>query len=198
MKKIICQSTRNYFTSFLFVLPAIFIFCTFYIYPFVDILKLSVLEWNGVDVINFKEDFVGFQNFADLLFDKDYSEAWWGSLWHAGFITLVALTFQNVLAFALAFACDRELKMKNFYRVVFFIPPVLSEVVVGLVWTWILSTGTQSGEQIGLLNYMLVKTGLPHLANNWLSDPTTALPCIAIVHSLKGGPTLFLRHVTFT
>ena len=173
---------RNYFTSFLFVLPAILIFCTFYAYPFISIFKLSVLEWNGIDVIKFKEDFVGLQNFIDLFQDGE----WRASLWNAGFITLVALTFQNALAFVLALACDRELKMKNFYRVVFFIPPVLSEVVVGLVWTWILNAGIQSGEQIGLLNYMLVKTGLPHLVNNWLSNPKTALLCIAIVHSWKG------------
>ena len=126
--------------------------------------------------------FVGIENFAELMSDN----AWWGSLGHAGFITLVALTFQNLLAFVLAFACDRELKMKNFYRVVFFIPPVLSEVVVGLVWTWILYSGTQSGEQIGLLNYFLDKIHLHHLANNWLSNPKTALICIAIVHSWKG------------
>ena len=128
---------RNYFTSFLFVLPAILIFCTFYAYPFISIFKLSVLEWNGIDVIKFKEDFVGLQNFIDLFQDGE----WRASLWNAGFITLVALTFQNALAFVLALACDRELKMKNFYRVVFFIPPVLSEVVVGLVWTWIFNSG---------------------------------------------------------
>ncbi len=173
---------NGHFTSFLFILPAVLIFCTFYVYPFIDIFRLSVLEWNGIDAIQFKRDFVGFQNFIDLFQDGE----WWRSLQNAGFITLIALTFQNALAFALALACDRELKMKNFYAVVFFIPPVLSEVVVGLVWIWILNAGTQNGEQIGFLNHMLVKTGLPHLVNNWLSDPRTALPCIAIVHSWKG------------
>lgn len=181
-KKNKAVAARNHFTSFLFVLPAVVIFCTFYIYPFIDIFRLSVLEWNGIDVINFKENFVGLQNFIDLFQDGQ----WWGSLGHAGFITLVALTFQNALAFALAFACDRELRMKNFYIVVFFIPVVLSEVVVGLVWTWILNAGMQSGQHIGLLNHVLVKTGLPYLVHNWLSDPKTALSCIAIVHSWKG------------
>jgi ABC-type sugar transport system permease subunit len=105
---------------------------------------------------------------------------------HAAYITFIALTFQNALAFALALACDREIKMKRFYRVVFFIPPVLSEVVVGLVWQWILYAGTQEGQHIGLFNYLLVKTGFPQLVHSWLSDPKTALTCIAIVHSWKG------------
>jgi len=37
---------------------------------------------------------------------------------HAGYITLIALIFQNALAFALALACDREIRMKRFYRLV--------------------------------------------------------------------------------
>ncbi|MGE5197161.1 MAG: carbohydrate ABC transporter permease, partial [Deltaproteobacteria bacterium] len=91
-----------------------------------------------------------------------------------------ALTFQNALAFLLAWACDREIKLKNFYRAVFFIPPVLSEVVVGLVWNWILNG------QYGLLNHWLDALGLSNLARNWLSDPNTALTAVAIVHSWKG------------
>lgn len=176
------SATKSSFTSFLFVLPAIIIFCVFYIYPFYDIFRLSLLEWNGIDVINFKESFVGFQNFVDLWQDT----YWKDSLWHAGFITVFALTLQNLLAFVLALACDRELRMKNFYKVVFFIPPVLSEVVVGWIWVWILNSGVQQGEQIGFLNHILVESGLPQLVNNWLSNPKTALPCIAIIHSWKG------------
>src|SRR3990167_10444738 len=115
-----------------------------------------------------------------------HDSVWWQAMGHAGYITLIALTFQNALAFALALACDREIRMKRFYRVVFFIPPVLSEIVVGLIWQWILYAGVQDGQQAGLLNYFLVKTGLPHLVNDWLSDPKTSLTCIAIVHSWKG------------
>ena len=126
--------------------------------------------------------YVELQNFRELMQDT----VWWQSMGHAAYITLIALTFQNVFAFALALACDREIRMKRFYRVVFFIPPVLSEVVVGFIWQWILYAGMQDGQHIGLLNYWLTKTGLPHLVNDWLSDPDTALTCIAVVHSWKG------------
>ncbi len=170
---------RETITSFLFIVPAVVIFSIFYIYPFFYTFKLSLNEWNGIDL---HQQFVGLDNFIELMRDRD----WWASMWHAWYITMIALTFQNLFAFALAFACDRDLKMKNFYRVVFFIPPILSEVVVGLIWTWILYAGKQGGEYIGLLNYTLSKIGLSHLAHNWLSDPKTALTCIAIVHSWKG------------
>ncbi len=98
----------------------------------------------------------------------------------AGYITLIALVLQNAVAFLLAWACDREIRMKNFYRVIFFIPPVLSEVVVGLVWQWILDGN------YGLLNGWLVQLGFPQLVRNWLSDPQTALTTVAIVHCWKG------------
>jgi len=170
---------QDHLKNFSFVLPAILIFCIFYIYPFFDIFRLSFHEWNGITP---SMKYVGLQNLQELMKD----EVWWQAMGHAAYITFIALTFQNVLAFALALACDREIRMKRFYRVVFFIPPVLSEVVVGLIWQWILYAGMQDGQHIGLLNYWLTQTGLPHLVHNWLSDPDTALTCIAIVHSWKG------------
>lgn len=170
---------QDHLKNFSFALPAILIFSVFYIYPFFDIFRLSFHEWNGITPTM---KYVGLQNFRELMQDG----VWWQSMGHAAYITLIALTFQNALAFALALACDREIRMKKFYRVVFFIPPVLSEVVVGFVWQWILNAGVQDGQQIGLLNYWLAKTGLPHLVNDWLSDPDTALTCIAVVHSWKG------------
>jgi len=165
--------------SFSFILPAITIFGIFYIYPFIDIIYLSLHEWNG---INITREFIGLRNFSELMRD----EIWWKSMWNAGYITLIALTFQNLLAFALALACDREIRMRRFYRVVFFIPPILSEIVVGLIWRWILNAGVQNGEYYGLLNYFLVQIGLHHMVHNWLSSPDTALTCIAIIHSWKG------------
>ena len=159
--------------NYLFVLPAVLIFTIFYIIPFIWVFQLGLYEWDGILPTKV---FVGLGNFQEILVDK----IWWGSMLNAGYITLIALTFQNALAFLLAWACDREIKMKNFYRVIFFIPPVLSEVVVGLVWQWILDGN------YGLLNHWLIRFGLPQLARNWLSDPNTALTTVAIIHSWKG------------
>jgi len=179
-KKIFFPKLKEQMSSFAFILPAVAIFSVFYIYPFYEIFNLSLHEWNGISL---NRTFVGLDNFKRLLMhDGD----WWNAMVNAGFITFIALTLQNILALTLAVACDREMRMKKFYRVVFFIPPVLSEIVVGLIWQWMLYAGTQGGEHIGLLNYFLDKVGLHHLVHSWLSDPKTALPCIAVVHSWKG------------
>ncbi len=164
--------------NFFFVLPAFAIFCVFYIYPFLNMIFLSFHEWKGIGPMHF----VGLENYRELIGDN----LWWDSIGHAGYITLIALTFQNVLAFALALACDREIRMKRFYRVVFFLPPVLSEVVVGLIWNWILNPQMQNGQYIGFLNHLLYSSGFPQLVHNWLGDPKTALTTIAIVNSWKG------------
>ncbi len=160
--------------NYAFVLPALTIFTIFYIIPFLWVFWLGMFDWDGILPTKI---FVGFDNFKEI-FTLD--KIWWHSMLNAGYITLIALTFQNALAFLLAWACDREIRMKNFYRLIFFIPPVLSEVVVGLVWQWILDGN------YGILNSWLAHFGFQNLARNWLSDPQTALTAVALVHSWKG------------
>lgn len=160
--------------NYIFVLPAVIIFTIFYIIPFIWVFQLGLYDWDGILPT---KTFVGLENFKEIIFQD---KIWWKSLGNAGYITVIALIFQNALAFLLAWACDREIKLKNFYRLIFFIPPVLSEVVVGLVWQWILDG------HYGLLNNWLINLGFPHLVRNWLSDPKTALTTVAIVHSWKG------------
>lgn len=167
---------RHNLENFSFAFPAIAIFSLFYIYPFLKVFQLSVCDWNGIDQFSFPTFYVGLTNFREILVDK----IWWQSMWHAAYITLIALTFQNFLALLLAMACDREIKARNYFRVIFFLPPILSEVVVGLIWQWIYDGN------YGLLNHALVTLGLSHLVHGWLSDPQTALTCVAIVHSWKG------------
>ncbi|MDD5512883.1 MAG: sugar ABC transporter permease [Candidatus Omnitrophica bacterium] len=123
--------------------------------------------------------FVGLENFKEI-FSADPS--WWQSMRNAGYITLIALTFQNALAFLLAWACDREIKLKNFYRAIFFIPPILSEIVVGMAWRFIIN----DVDGANIINRGLIGIGLPQLAHNWLSDPKSALTTVALVHSWKG------------
>lgn len=170
---VVANLVKRTFSSFMFILPALAIFTIFYIYPFFKVLELSHQSWDGISPTM---TFVGFTNFKEILKDK----IWWGSMHNAVYITLIALTFQNALALGLALACDRQIRAKNFYRVIFFIPPVLSEVVVGLIWRWI-----YDGDY-GLLNHALIALGLKDLVRNWLSDPNTALTCVAVIHCWKG------------
>ena len=164
--------------NYVFVLPAVLIFSIFYIYPFIQVLFLSFFDWDGI--VSFKDaTFLGWGNFKEIIFDDPI---WWQAMRNAGYITLIALIFQNLLAFLLAWACDREIRMKNFYRLIFFIPPVFSEIVVGLAWRFIIN----DVEGANIINRMFAAMGHPNFMHSWLSDPKTALTTVAVVHCWKG------------
>jgi raffinose/stachyose/melibiose transport system permease protein len=164
---------KDYATTYLFVVPAFLLFTVFSLYPFLKVFQLSIFEWDGISK---SMDFVGIGNFAGAVRDN----SWWTSMRNAGVITLLAMTVQNGLALALALIIDREIRAKNFYRVVFYLPPVLSGIVVGLVWNWIFD-GSH-----GLLNHFLAWIGKPDWAHAWLAEPKTALVSVAVIHMWKG------------
>ncbi len=167
---------KSLLENYVFVLPAVIIFSVFYIIPFIWVFQLSLTDWDGILPT---KAFVALGNFKEIIFQDSN---WWQSIRNAGYITLIALTFQNALAFFLAWACDRQIRLKHFYSVIFFIPPVLSEIVVGIVWRFIINdTGGAN-----IINRMLISMGFAQLTHNWLTDPHIALTTVALVHSWKG------------
>ncbi|MBI4355405.1 MAG: sugar ABC transporter permease [Candidatus Omnitrophica bacterium] len=156
-----------------FILPALVFFLTFSIYPFYKVATLSFFEWDG---IAHTPTFVGGHNFLELLRDP----IWWTSFAQAAYITVLALVFQNALALGLALAINRELRAGRWYRVIFFLPPILSGIVVGLIWSWIYDG------RYGVLNHALQLLGLGAWQRSWLSDPATALTAVAVIHMWKG------------
>lgn len=110
-------------------------------------------------------------------FSPDY--VWWQSVKRSFYITLWALTFQNCLAFLLALAVDRAIKAGQFYRAVFFMLPILGEVVVGLLLRTILLSYP------GIFNHLLENFGLGAWIQNWLGRDL-ALTTLAVSHSYRG------------
>jgi len=159
-------------TDFAFVFPALLIFSIFYIYPFFYTFILSFQRGDGI----YFSEFVGLANFKEVLF---YDKEWWRALYNGGFITFWALTFQNILAFALALGVDRAIKTGKIYRVIFFILPVLSEIIIGLLMREILISNP------GILNQWLTKLGLGAFTQNWLGNGNVLLTT-ALVHCWKG------------
>jgi len=187
-------------TPYLFLLPALLLFVVFSIYPFFLLTATSFLSWDGVfpknpfeNVQTFLQHAVGFQNYREI-FAGD--PVFWTSFVQAGTITLLALTLQNALALLLAIAVNRKLPGVGLYRTIFFLPPILSEIVVGLMWFWIYDG------HFGILNEAIRwigrTTGLAQLAGwrlAWLANPKTALLAVAIIHMWKGfgwGFVMFL------
>lgn len=161
-------------SNYLFVLPALVMFVTFNFYPYIQVFFLSVFKYNGISI---HKTFVGLANYKDILTDNP---AWWISMKNAGYVTGLSLTVQNGLALMLAWFVDRDIRGGQIYRSIFFLPPILSGIVVGLIWNWL-----YQGDH-GLLNAILEKIGLHELKHAWLADPDTALTALAVVHMWKG------------
>lgn len=162
----------NQLDNYLWILPALAMFLVFTVYPFYKVLQLSFVEWDGITP---HVKFVGFKNYINILF---HNKIWWVSVLHAGFITLFALTVQNFFALMLAVLVDRGVRFGNFYRLCYFLPPMLSGIVVGIMWNLVLNAD-------GLLNFLLNKIGI-HSKIAWLAEPKTALLSVAVIHIWKG------------
>lgn len=168
------QKIRNFAGNYIFIVPAFLLFFTFSLYPFFKVFQLSVTDWDGISPYM---NYVGLENFKDLFMDN---AVFWLSMKNAFFVTFLALVVQNFLALFLAILCDREIKGGNVYRVIFYLPPVLSGIVVGLIWNWIYDGN------YGLLNHFLAFIGLGDFARSWLSDPKSALIAVSVIHMWKG------------
>jgi ABC-type sugar transport system permease subunit len=159
----------------LFVLPAVVLFLIFSFYPLLNTFWLSFFEWDGISIV---KKFVGFSNYVHILFENP---GFWKAMGNAAYITALALVLQNGLVLLLALLVNREIKGDNIYRTIFFLPPVLAGVVVGLIWKWIYDGN------YGILNYFLGSLGFNQFANfAWLSEIKTALTSVAITHMWKG------------
>ena len=172
------NTLKDKVANFSFVLPAFFIFSIFYVYPFFYSFILSFQRGDGI----YYSKFVGLAHFKEILF---YDDGWWRSVYNGLFITFWALTFQNLLAFALALGVDKAIKTGKFYRVIFFILPVLSEIIIGLLMREILASNP------GVLNQFLERIGLTAFTRNWLGKEIVLL-VTALVHCWKGFGWAFI------
>jgi multiple sugar transport system permease protein len=98
--------------------------------------------------------------------------AFWSSLWHTVWFTILTTPPLVVLGFVFALLADRVGRGRWFFRLAFFAPFVMPSAVVALIWVWLYTPG------LGLL-----ESGLGWLnitAPYWLGDPTWAMPSLAI------------------
>ena len=142
---------------------------TFAVYPIAFALVLVFLQWDLVTA----PKFAGADNVQLLLND--------GRFWRAVGNTFVFLSIhvplQIVTALALALALNRQLVGRTFWRAAFFLPVVISGAVVAILWSNLYAT------DVGLINRLLVKLGGSPVP--WLTDPSTAMPAIAVMVTWK-------------
>ena len=114
----------------LFLPPALILFTVFVVLPMVDAATFSFFDWNGYGPIT---DFVGFENYADVVTHRNFGTAVRNSL----IVVAVSLLIQLPLAMWCAIALAERGVHINVLRVLFFLPYMLAEVAAGLIWKFV-------------------------------------------------------------
>ena len=109
------------------LVPGLLIFTVGLILPLFMALGYSFTIWNGISA---NKQFVGIANYINAFKDKVVWNAWWFTIK----FTVCNTVIQNILALLLALMLDGSIKGKKVLRTIFFIPCLISAVVVGFVW----------------------------------------------------------------
>lgn len=167
------RRVQDQLTIILFLLPAFVLFLLFIIYPIFRAAYFSLFNWNGMGPAT---DFVGLNNYKQILTDQVFIKAVANGL----LIVLLSLTIQLPLALMLAIMVGRDLPGRAFFRVIFFMPYVISEVITAIIWMSLFSPDPERG----FINAVLIL--IPGLqAQNFLGDIHQVMACIFIVLTWK-------------
>ena len=151
-----------------FILPALIAYSALFLYPTVRAFYLAVFDWSGIGPIG---DFIGLQNFRDLL----TNDRFWNAAKNSGKLFLAIFILQNTLSLGLAIMLNRRSKITHVYRAIIFLPVVISAVATGIIWVLMLDP------QIGVINPALDDLGLGRFGQLWQADPEWAMRTVYLV-----------------
>lgn len=147
-------------------LPAVLLFGLFFIYPLTQGVGISLTDSNGLT----KPNFIGFQNFIDF-FKDDRART---DISNTLLFALGSAPLLNLFGFLYALVLDSAFKGKAFVRAAVYLPAVISPLIMGYIWYFILQPGR--GYLYHLLDAMGIKGG------NWLAEANSALVVLILVN----------------
>ena len=154
---------------YLFLIPGVVLYFTFFILPTLGAFFYSITDWDGADQ-NF--NFVGLANYINLLTNDDVFLQSVGN--NLKFLFSVVI-FQTLLSLVFALILLKNTKANIFLRALYFFPTILSSVSVAFIWSFIYAPS------VGLLNPMLESIGLGSLVQSWLGNPDIAIFSLSFV-----------------
>ncbi|MFF8268386.1 carbohydrate ABC transporter permease [Streptomyces sp. NPDC016562] len=155
-----------------FLLPALALFLVFVLAPIAVAVYTGFFKWGGVGPM---DDFVGFGNYTKLFDD----EVFLGDLGRGLYLIALSLTVQLPFALFTAVLLNQRLRGRAVYRMLFFAPYILSEVVTAVLFTMIFLPDA------GMADHLAGALGLEGLQGRWLADPSTVMPTLFVVMTWK-------------
>ena len=158
---------KNKLAIFLFMFPAAVLFITVIIIPIFMSVYYSFLDY-GIA----KSSFIGLGNYKELFTNATLKFP--KSIINALILAVLSVFIQLPISLGLALLLAKGTKGERFFLGVFFLPVLLSTVVVGQLWKKIYFP------TYGILNVLLNSMGLENLTKNWLGDPKVVLIAVFI------------------
>lgn len=176
MTRAVRRDLRN---GLLFVSPWLVGLVVFTLYP---ILSSFYYSFTTYDIIS-PAEFVGIGNYKDLL---TTDPLFWPAVRNTIFLVCILIPCNLLLALSLALLLNTKVRGMAFFRTLFFLPSIVPDVVVAVLWAWMLNA------QFGLLNGTLRQIGLPTIG--WLTDPLWTKPSLILVAlwTVGGGMVILL------
>ncbi len=151
-----------------FLLPALLVYATVMIFPLLSTLSQSFFSNSG--------SFVGVRNYIALVLDPRLSHSFWNAFRNNVWFFAIHMALQIPIGLLLAALLSSPgLRLRGFYRTVFFIPAILSFVIVGFVWRLLLSPTW------GVAQGLLRSIGLGSLFEPWLGKEQYALTTLGLI-----------------
>lgn len=162
------KRTKYNLTTLTFLLPWIITFSLFSAFPIIFSLSISFTDYSG---LNPSFNFVGLENFIELFSDEIFLIA----LRNTAIFVVGTIPFTTTIALLLAVLINSKVvKLKGLFKAGFFLPSVMSMVVIATIWRYMYSAD-------GIINTVLQTFGIEK-TTGWLASPDTALSSIMIMN----------------
>ncbi|MBF8294549.1 MAG: Sugar transporter permease [Bacteroidetes bacterium] len=153
---------------YLLLVPALLFTVFVLVYPLVQNLINSVCD---VSMIKGANGWVGLHNYERIFNDTLF----WHSFRNTAIYALVGTLLALLVGLGFALLLNMKLgRISSIASFLYMIPWVISPVVAGFAWKWILN------DRFGIINYWLASAGIVKLGTSWLGDPGTALFCVML------------------
>lgn len=173
------RKKRDYskIVPYLFISPWLIGFLAFTLGPLILSLVMSFFEWPVIG----ERTFIGLQNYISM-FTQDAQ--FWSSIKITLKFALIFVPLNLSVALILALMISRSGVGTRLFRVIFYLPTVVSGVAVAIIWGWILDSN------VGVFNYLLKFIGID--GPNWLQDPKWAIVAIVIASAWGVGNMMLI------
>lgn len=151
----------------LFFIPALVLYVTFFIYPFLQTLFYSFTDWDGFT----DASFVGLENFQKILSDEVYRT----SIGRIFIWAVLAIILKVGMALIIAYVLRKAMRGISFLRTIVFLPYVISSSAMCLMFS------IMYDKEIGLINVILKAIGLGDYTRYWLADESTVFYAVILI-----------------